>query len=332
MQTGPESTAINNYRARPGLLQRKMAALMLKAPHSHLISGKKAALSGLCFFALAFNQQVSASEWPEPFPRAKQETHKQLSLTDYRMAAGRIQNKNSGSEPEAWLDLSAGTLNKKLYRIYSEKNTDKVLEHYRKQLTSAGSRVIFECQSRECGSSTDWANRVFRVSTLYGTDRSQAYLLGAQQDGEHTNVSAVYVVKRATGRVYAYSETYRLPSQQFSLAGQNESLLDILSRQGWVTLPVTSDGQFEEGAFEQLSQLAKNLPAEQEFWLVAHRYGSESDETLTAKAKESAQRLLEGFQKMGGTTKNITIKAIGPVAPTETSVRYGGRIELVRKR
>ncbi|MBB1487019.1 DUF4892 domain-containing protein [Oceanospirillum sediminis] len=275
---------------------------------------------------------ASAAEWLAEYPRASQEMNKQEELPEYRMAMGRIQNKNSGSEPEYWLNLSAGHLSRHLYRIRSTKDTADISRYYQQQLQVAGARILFECQGRECGSSTDWANRVFRVSTLYGVDRKQHYFLAAREDNGQTHVAAIYVTERGTGRIYAYEEHFLLKSGQLSLPGEEQTLFQQLEQQGWITLPVSPDGRFEEGAFGDLQVLVGSLPEQKRYWLVAHRFGQDSDAALLNKSTQAAQNLLSQLRAMGLAEDRIEIKGMGRLAPTTESLRYGGRIELIEKR
>lgn len=306
--------------------ERKSEALFVRAPVSMVIA--------VVLFAALFwkTSAVSAAEWLAEYPRASQEMNKQEELPEYRMAMGRIQNKNSGSEPEHWLDLSAGHLSRHLYRIRSTKNTKDISRHYQQKLQTAGAQILFECQGRECGSSTDWANRVFRVSTLYGVDRKQHYLLAAREENGQTHVAAIYVTERGTGRIYAYEEHFLLKSGQLSLPGEEQTLLQQLEQQGWITLPVSPDGRFEEGAFGELQALVGSLPEQKRYWLVAHRFGQDSDAVLLNKSTQAAQNLLSQLRAMGLAEDRIEIKAMGRLAPTAESLRYGGRIELIEKR
>lgn len=55
------------------------------------------------------------------------------------------------------------------------------------------------CTGRACGSSNDWANRVFEQKQLYGRDQYQHYWTGRRGDA----VATLYVVRRGNRRIYA---------------------------------------------------------------------------------------------------------------------------------
>lgn len=288
------------------------------------------ALGVLCLLGVSpFAQAVEALK---PFPLASIEMNKSLSLMEHRIATGRIQKKNSGSMPEHWLALPEGELKRTLYRVRSSRGTDQIYQHYRNQLKNSSNTVLFECSSRECGSSIDWANKVFKVSTLYGVDRKQHYLAVQRQEGDKTEFVSLYITERGTGRTYVYQESYRLPTANIAKQ-EDASLFEQLDRNGWITLPVSPDGSFEEGGFTQLQALATELNnTSDSYWLVAHRYGKGSDEALMERSEQAAEKLLQRIKNMGLEKDNIEIKGLGPFAPTEDSVNYGGRIELVRKK
>ncbi len=291
----------------------------------------KVLAAGLFSALLAVPVVAQANEGLEPFPLANVEMSKSDKLVEHRIATGRIQKKNSESMPESWLTLPGGELNRTLYRVRSSRGTDEIHQHYKQQLKQPGINVVFECSGRDCGSSIHWANQVFNVSTLYGIDRKQHYLAVERKYNGWSEFIALYITERGTGRTYVYEEHYRLPSDQVS-QGDNQNLFEQLGISGWITLPVSADGSFEEGAFEQLQQLVQALNgAEQDYWLASHRYGAGSDQELIDKSEQSGQRLLQELEKMGLKAEKVSIRAIGPLAPTANSVNYGGRIELIQK-
>ncbi len=286
---------------------------------------------GLISALLALPAIAQASVGLEPFPLADVEMSKSDKLVEHRIATGRIQKKNSESMPEYWLTLPGGELNRTLYRVHSSRGTDDIYQHYKQQLKQPGIKVLFECSARDCGSSIHWANQVFNVSTLYGIDRKQHYLAVERKHNGLSEFISLYITERGTGRTYVYEEHYRLPSDQVS-QGDSRNLFEQLGLSGWTALPVSADGSFEEGAFEQLQQLVQDLnESAQKYWLVAHRYGVGSDQELIERSEQSGQRLLQALEKMGLKAEKISIRALGPLAPTTNSINYGGRIELIQK-
>lgn len=266
----------------------------------------------------------------QAFPLAEKEMEKSRPLDQHLLATGRIQNKGGEAFPESWLSLPEGTLKQTLYRIRSTRDTDEILEHYQRQLQQPGSEVIFQCSGRDCGSSNDWANSVFKISTLYGVDREQHYFASKRRLKNTTDYISVYITERGTGRIYVYVSHYQVAEKDVAQKGVKRSLYDQLQDNGWVRLPVTADGQFEEGASDVLRQLSEKLQAnDQRYWLVAHHYGKESHQVLQLRSEQAAAKLQRSLQEFGLSADKLELKGLGALAPTKDSVSYGGRLELV---
>lgn len=71
-----------------------------------------------------------------------------------------------------------------------------------------GATPLYQCQSRGCGSSNAWANKVFGFSNLYGPDRGQYY--GVYQlpssRAEVSRFIVLYAITRGNGKVYLHNE------------------------------------------------------------------------------------------------------------------------------
>ncbi|WP_417596566.1 DUF4892 domain-containing protein [Oceanospirillum sp.] len=289
----------------------------------------------LLISALAFivASPVFAAGGLQPFPLAEKEMEKSQQLDQHLFATGRIQNKGGESFPESWLSLSSGRLNQTLYRIRSTRDTDEILEHYQVELQRSGSEILFQCSSRECGSSNDWANRVFKVSTLYGEDREQHYVAARRELNGQADYVSVYITERGTGRIYVYVTHYQVEAAPVTTKGVKRSLYEDLIETGWVRLPVSADGSFEDSVFGQLQQLAVQLErSDKRFWLVAHHYGKQSDEILQQRSEQAVARLQRSFEQLGLSADKLELKGLGALAPTKDSVAYGGRIELIVKK
>lgn len=294
-------------------------------------------LTLLTLLLTSYATSVKANTWLTPFPLAQLENSQQAERPQYLLAVGRIQNKNGISAPEHWLQLPQGYLTTETFRVTSSKDTAKIFQHYRSQLQQAGKKIIFECSSRECGTSIDWANQVFKLSTLYGVDRKQHYIAAQRQQGNLTEYAAIYVTERGTGRIYVHTEIYQTKTERLSDTALSDALdqdlYQQLSQQGWINLPVTPDGQYEASEAEALRTLVRQLNQDQsQYWLVGHHYGAGDDQALQARSEQAAQGLLQQLNHMGLTTGKIKAKGLGALAPTQDSVIYGGRLELVRQK
>lgn len=64
--------------------------------------------------------------------------------------------------------------------------------------------LLFECAGRECGSSAQWASRVFEERLLYGHDDRQLYAVWRYEDEDGTWSIVLYASDRANRRHYLH--------------------------------------------------------------------------------------------------------------------------------
>jgi hypothetical protein len=70
--------------------------------------------------------------------------------------------------------------------------------------------LIFSCEARACGSSVQWANRIFNERLLYGTEESQRYRVYAVTVGETQYRMLIYASARSSDRQYLHAELLEL--------------------------------------------------------------------------------------------------------------------------
>ena len=91
------------------------------------------------------------------------------------------------------------------YRIHSGYTPDEVMIFFERQFAYRG-LDRYSCRGLDCGPSTLWANDIFHLATLYGSDMSQSYLATrAVIEGGPVGV-AVYVVEGVNHQVFAQLE------------------------------------------------------------------------------------------------------------------------------
>lgn len=137
-------------------------------------------------------------------PKATVSHQSVSSSNDYAVALGKYKKSDNLWLPEK-VQYTQGQLTRytlELPRHYSE---DQVFAFYRDQLPDTAS-PLFECESRACGESNNWANDHFGVKQLYGTNTSQRYAVFSIE-GEQTMYVTLYVIRRGNRRLYAQLET-----------------------------------------------------------------------------------------------------------------------------
>lgn len=80
------------------------------------------------------------------------------------------------------------------------------------ELKELGATSNFSCEARACGSSVQWANRVFGERILYGTEKSQQYAVLMLEQGERSYLLQVYSSARSSERQYLHLVILRAAS------------------------------------------------------------------------------------------------------------------------
>ncbi|REG85793.1 DUF4892 domain-containing protein [Marinomonas pollencensis] len=167
---------------------------------------------------------------------------------------GKIQRSGRGWEPESVLRVS-GSVFRSLYKVERNVPLESVFAYYKSTLLADGQKVIFQCESRSCGSSNAWANNFFNNYLLYGADSTQ--LLMVVQDS-HDDYQVIYINRRGAG--------------------------DIMIRLDSIALMVAQDAEFEVAAqmavndFPRIRRFLRDLPNGQRVvgFVTSERGGGES--------------------------------------------------------
>ncbi len=120
-------------------------------------------------------------------------------VNNYPFVLGSIEKVNGVERTEKEQHLS-GTLTRISYMLPENISTADAVDYFKSQLEEREAKLLFSCQSRECGSSNVWANSVFGYSKLYGLERSQ-YYNAFELPGQSV---ALYVIERGNRRIYAH--------------------------------------------------------------------------------------------------------------------------------
>lgn len=99
----------------------------------------------------------------------------------------------------------AGARTSITYRINPGYGADEVMQFFEHQFPYRGADR-YSCRGLDCGPSTLWANDVFGIATLYGSETSQAYLATSVPLAGVPSRVAVYVVERANHQLFAQLE------------------------------------------------------------------------------------------------------------------------------
>ena len=122
--------------------------------------------------------------------------------SDYLLGLGALQ-KIGGRWRHKHSEAKVGELTRFTWQINDGFTAVEAYEWLRAQLPGEA-ELRFSCQGRACGSSAQWAHRVFQERLLYGHDDRQRYGVWRWQQGEAVWHAVFYAVDRANRRHYLH--------------------------------------------------------------------------------------------------------------------------------
>ncbi len=143
----------------------------------------------------------------QPWSHATEFSRSSPGETDYLLGLGALQ-KVGGRWRHKHSEALRGDLSRVTWQVDEGFTAAEAFDWYRQQLP-AGAELLFECQGRSCGSSAQWASRVFDERELYGHDERQHYgVWRLQRDGINWYL-IVYASDRANRRHFLRLDTLR---------------------------------------------------------------------------------------------------------------------------
>lgn len=158
----------------------------------------------------------------EPYRDAQLVKSRSQAEQDVEIPLSKIRRAGSGWEPETVIRLK-GDYFSSLYKINRNALMSDVYSHYRSQMLSDGRSLLFECDSRSCGSSNAWANNFFGDYLLYGSDQSQ-FLLVVKNKQEVYQI--LYLNRRGAGDVMVRLDEVRskeIDNTEFEIVAQMDA-------------------------------------------------------------------------------------------------------------
>ncbi len=101
---------------------------------------------------------------------------------------------------------SLGHMRSVTYELPPEHTSGQAFNAALAALQEQGAHALYWCESRECGSSSLWANSVFGNAKLLGADDQQAYLLLRLAEPKQNTLVALYSITRGNRRAYLHVE------------------------------------------------------------------------------------------------------------------------------
>jgi len=165
----------------------------------------------LCLQLLFVSNLVAASaiSWfpeLEAFPHSTEVARSEPVQIDYQLGLGALQ-KVGGRWRHKHEEHVQGQLARYTWQIDEAYTAEEGLAWLQTQLGTA--QVLYQCKGRSCGSSAQWASRVFQQRVLYGHDERQHYVVLRLQKEEITYSLVLYAVDRANRRHYLHLDVLR---------------------------------------------------------------------------------------------------------------------------
>lgn len=143
----------------------------------------------------------------QPWSHAQEFNRKAPLETDYLLGLGALQ-KVGGRWRHKKSEALQGELTRVTWQIDDGYTAEEAFAWYSEQVPEAA-ELLFKCQGRSCGSSAQWASRVFSERVLYGHDERQHYAAWRlQRDGSTWNI-VLYAVDRANRRHFLHLDILR---------------------------------------------------------------------------------------------------------------------------
>ncbi|WP_299196895.1 DUF4892 domain-containing protein [uncultured Amphritea sp.] len=229
----------------------------------------------LLSFTVRAESDVSGSSDPHQLPRFPLSwivSYNTRTVPEYALATGPMRKIGGIIAPELDKRIK-GELTRITYRLPDIDTPDQAFNYYLKLLQSMQAKILFQCSSRQCGSSNQWANNYFEVAELYGLDRSQFFLSASAGNLQ----LALYTVKRGNRRVYVHidlieplkqtSETLAADLQQQGFSWLNDSeqlepLIDFMSNNPQQSILIGSYNKASGVALDELLSRSSNAAVE----------------------------------------------------------------------
>ena len=267
--------------------------------------------------ALLVGVGVAAAEVEiSPYPNAELVSSKlDTQATNHELMLGPLKKINNQLSAERE-ERVRGMRQVEIYFIPDETRTGVVAAFYQQQIDSVAINR-FRCMGRECGASNHWANAVFKERILFGASEEQYYFVSEV----NSHYVIIYVTKRATGKVYVYTE---ILTPDDSKKIDSVAILTFLQAEGRYVLPQLIDAALVS---EIVILLKENKSLK--LLIVGHEEKGRKPELATSisRSEQRASELTDKLYAFGIERQRVQPKGVGYLAPNARHL--GTRLELI---
>jgi len=279
--------------------------------------------------ALAKSYDAEKSFFDQQYPGSKIVNIATTTDTDFIFPTGPLRKERSGLIRPKSYERIHGELTAETLALGKNHLTNDVFAFYLTQLKGMNFDLLFSCEGRDCGSSAEWANRIFNVSKLYGPDRNQFYAAAKKNGVNGESFVAVYVTMRGNKDVYTQrlwidpvvGSAATVESQPKQGTGPAEMIRRLKARKpvflrgasfsptGELSLDASAEAL---GAIREITAGAPSI----RIYLVAHDEGGGSMEEQTQRSARAAKVLYDKAIEQGIPELNLVGSGgVGPLIP-----------------
>ncbi|WP_067863938.1 DUF4892 domain-containing protein [Neptuniibacter marinus] len=209
---------------------------------------------------------------------------------NYRLILGGLKKIKGVVTPEKERRVT-GELTQITYRIPELNTPDEAFSVLENQLIKLGATNLFKCTGRDCGSSNQWANAIFRYSRLYGLEESQTFA----SYRINNKYFSLYAVKRGNKRVYLRVE----------VLVENVLGMEAQAEQG-DGIPFTG----KESEFKALVKYLTENP-ERTLWLVGQNFSGSTYRQQLDKSNDQIMALKNRLIEQEIDAERISLYSLG---------------------
>jgi len=273
---------------------------------------------------------ASESALFQRYSQSKIVAYNQLVTADYLLALGAPKTVNGVMVLE-YSERLAGDLTRITYQAPDDYSSEDMFVHFSSQLNQLSHKVLFECHARKCGSSNEWANRIFNIRKLYGPERYQHYLAVQIDTQQGPLFVALYSIKRGNKRVYTQLDLLKPQQGSFrELSVNPDTVLAQFKQQGIFELANLEFDDQDKLTGNTTVLLDSVIAALQKssrlkLYVVGHLRTDQGLELLQQRSLTRAQSVVDVLVQSGIDSQRLSAQGVGPLAP----VNQGGGVDRI---
>ncbi|WP_417224466.1 DUF4892 domain-containing protein [Amphritea sp.] len=267
----------------------------------------------LLSFTVQAQSDVAGSRDPLQLPRFPLSwivSFDEQQIPEYELATGPMRKLEGVIAPEQ-SKVIKGDLTRITYRVSDIHTPEQVFRYYLELLGSLKANILFQCSSRQCGSSNQWANNYFEVAELYGIDRTQFFVSASLGNLQ----LALYTVQRGNRRSYVQLDLIQ-PLQQSA-----DTLATDIKQRGFSWLN-------EPDSAEPLLDYMMQNPTQQVLIGSYNKATGVSLEEQLQQSTRAAQAFIAMLTGAGIDPARIATVPVGPALPVDAPLVSGLWVQL----